>query len=156
MDENGEILLLHASKNNACPLVLPRLDDFACYHSILVCSANSGLKNLLRYTTWQLVGLCKIRRAPPATSSSRSKRGSLHVVRFITCIWSKYSFTRVKDRPMYSLFIWCHISVHNVTSLGIRKHLRFSIRHSYRIHLGHTGDQILNNRYFRFWIWQPK
>ena len=80
MDENGEILLLHASKNNACPLVLPRLDDFACFHSILVCSANSGLKNLLRYTTLQHVGLCKIRRGPPATSSSRSKRGSLHVV----------------------------------------------------------------------------
>ena len=29
MDENGEILLLHASKNNARPLVLPWLDDFA-------------------------------------------------------------------------------------------------------------------------------
>ena len=29
MDENGEILLLHASKNNARPLVLPWFDDFA-------------------------------------------------------------------------------------------------------------------------------
>ena len=28
MDENGEILLLHASKNNARPLVLPWFDDF--------------------------------------------------------------------------------------------------------------------------------
>ena len=28
MDENGEILLLHASKNIACPLILPWLDDF--------------------------------------------------------------------------------------------------------------------------------
>ena len=28
MDENGEILLLHANKNNACPLVLPWFDDF--------------------------------------------------------------------------------------------------------------------------------
>ena len=28
MDENGEILLLHASNNNARPLVLPWFDDF--------------------------------------------------------------------------------------------------------------------------------
>ena len=28
MDENGEILLLHASKNNTRPLVLPWLYDF--------------------------------------------------------------------------------------------------------------------------------
>ena len=28
MDENGEILLLHASKNNVRPLVLPWFDDF--------------------------------------------------------------------------------------------------------------------------------
>ena len=37
MDENGEILLLHASKNKARPLVLPWFDDFAdkqpYYHS---------------------------------------------------------------------------------------------------------------------------
>ena len=33
MDENGEILLLHASKNNARPLVLPWFDDFDEYHN---------------------------------------------------------------------------------------------------------------------------
>ena len=29
MDENGEILLLYASKNNTRPLILPWFDDFA-------------------------------------------------------------------------------------------------------------------------------
>ena len=32
MDENGEILLLHASNNNARPLVLPWFDDFGKKH----------------------------------------------------------------------------------------------------------------------------
>ena len=38
MDENGEILLMHASKNNARPLVLPWFDDFdlneVCMHRL--------------------------------------------------------------------------------------------------------------------------
>ena len=37
MDENGEILLLHASKNNARPLVLPWFNDFdpSPFHDLL-------------------------------------------------------------------------------------------------------------------------
>ena len=50
MDENGEILLLHASKNNAHPLVLPWFDDFelACT-SLILCYNSSDLTVLNAY-----------------------------------------------------------------------------------------------------------
>ena len=41
MDENGEILLLHASKNNACPLVLP------CALYTLSCRAPRSIGSIL-------------------------------------------------------------------------------------------------------------
>ena len=53
MDENGEILLLHASKNNARPLVLPWFDDFAVVPTI-----DGRYVRMSQYLKFKQIGRC--------------------------------------------------------------------------------------------------
>ena len=54
MDENGEILLLHASKNNTRPLVLPWFNDFEFLQGVYQSNQNIyilSVKSVKMFTT---------------------------------------------------------------------------------------------------------